>query len=140
MRRKNKEMDCRKRARVLEDLRCKRRDRICENRKYQDSTTNGGISSQMWSKAFNSRRSTEARHEENRRTVDNQGSHQIEMLKKRKRSWEIGRSGVRTAGRYTLNRERDKDQVVWLKLEAPRYEWKAMKPERNIFYYIRTTL
>jgi len=97
----------------------------------------------MWSKALNSRSSTEARHEENRETAEDNRLEviQIEMLKKRKRFWGESRSGGRTEkGRvYVKQGKGDKDQVVWLNeevLEVLR-EWKAMKPESE---YLFTTL
>jgi len=71
---------------VLESLEVQKEgQKSVENGKYlKIRTTNGGISSQMRSKALNSRSSTEARHEENREIAEDNRLEviQIEMLKK----------------------------------------------------------
>ena len=85
-------MDCRRKSghSVRGSQRTKGGAEICREREIlKIRTTNGGISSQMRSKALNSRSSTEARHEENREIAEDNRLEviQIEMLKKWKRSW-----------------------------------------------------
>jgi len=71
--RETKEMDCRRKSghSVRGSQRTRGGTEICREREIlRIRTTNGGISSQMWSKALNNRRSTEAGHEENREIAE----------------------------------------------------------------------